>query len=300
MADALGDVVEGWITHNEPWVVAFLGHADGTQGAGRPRLADGADASPTTCCSRTGWRWSALRATGRARRDHAEPRRRCGRHRPRDDDAARRMDGYQNRWFLDPVLRGSYPADMVEHYERRFGPLAVVREATSTRSRGRSTSSASTTTSRRASCARIRRAAAARPRRCSARPPTTAMGWEVDPDGLHELLAARARATTATCRSTSPRTAPRSTTSPVGQRRRRGPVARSTTCGSHLEALRAGDRRRRRRPPLLRLVAARQLRVGARLRQALRDRATSTTTTQERMPKRSALWYRDYIAGVRG
>ena len=56
MADALGDVVEGWITHNEPWVVAFLGHADGAQGAGRPRLADGADRRRTTCCSRTGWR----------------------------------------------------------------------------------------------------------------------------------------------------------------------------------------------------------------------------------------------------
>ncbi len=34
MADALGDVVEGWITHNEPWVVAFLGHAVGTKAPG--------------------------------------------------------------------------------------------------------------------------------------------------------------------------------------------------------------------------------------------------------------------------
>ncbi len=31
-----------------------------------------------------------------------------------DVDAARRLDGVQNRWFLDPVLRGSYPADIVE------------------------------------------------------------------------------------------------------------------------------------------------------------------------------------------
>ncbi len=27
--EALGDVVTQWITHNEPWVVAFLGHAAG-------------------------------------------------------------------------------------------------------------------------------------------------------------------------------------------------------------------------------------------------------------------------------
>ena len=34
MADALGDVVPQWITHNEPWVVAFLGHAEGTKAPG--------------------------------------------------------------------------------------------------------------------------------------------------------------------------------------------------------------------------------------------------------------------------
>ena len=31
--------VSQWITHNEPWVVAFLGHAYGHQGAGHPPLA---------------------------------------------------------------------------------------------------------------------------------------------------------------------------------------------------------------------------------------------------------------------
>ena len=46
MGDALGDVVEGWITHNEPWVVAFLGHARRAQGARHPRLADRADRRP--------------------------------------------------------------------------------------------------------------------------------------------------------------------------------------------------------------------------------------------------------------
>jgi beta-glucosidase len=33
---------------------------------------------------------------------------------PHDDDAVRRIDGLQNRIFLDPVLLGSYPADVVE------------------------------------------------------------------------------------------------------------------------------------------------------------------------------------------
>ena len=41
-------------------------------------------------------------------------------------EAARRLDGHRNRWFLDPVLRGGYPADLVELYEERVGPLEFV------------------------------------------------------------------------------------------------------------------------------------------------------------------------------
>ncbi len=33
-----------------------------------------------------------------------------------DEDAARIADGVQNRWFLDPVFTGAYPADILEHY----------------------------------------------------------------------------------------------------------------------------------------------------------------------------------------
>jgi beta-glucosidase len=31
--------------------------------------------------------------------------------------AARMVDGFLNRWFLDPVLKGRYPMDMAERYE---------------------------------------------------------------------------------------------------------------------------------------------------------------------------------------
>ena len=47
-------------------------------------------------------------------------------------DAARRMDGYLNRWFLDPVLRGAYPADMLDLYEGLYGPPESSATATST------------------------------------------------------------------------------------------------------------------------------------------------------------------------
>ena len=36
-------------------------------------------------------------------------------------DAVARMDAHQNRWFLDPVLRGTYPIEMLEHYQRQLG-----------------------------------------------------------------------------------------------------------------------------------------------------------------------------------
>jgi beta-glucosidase len=44
-----------------------------------------------------------------------------------DRAAAHLMDGFHNRWFLDPVLRGGYPADMVDELTARFGPFDAVR-----------------------------------------------------------------------------------------------------------------------------------------------------------------------------
>jgi beta-glucosidase len=128
--DALGDVVSDWITHNEPWVVAFLGHAVGTKAPGS-----------------TDWR-TAIRAGHHALVSHARTVRafreggydgrigialdltvvRPASESPEDVAAARRVDGYTNRWFLDPVLRGSYPDDMVRFYESRLGPLEITEE----------------------------------------------------------------------------------------------------------------------------------------------------------------------------
>ena len=38
--DGLDDVVDDWVTHNEPWVTSFLGYAYGTKAPGLQRLAD--------------------------------------------------------------------------------------------------------------------------------------------------------------------------------------------------------------------------------------------------------------------
>jgi beta-glucosidase len=44
-----------------------------------------------------------------------------------DRVAAGRLDGHHNRWFLDPVFRGRYPENMVAFYEQRFGPIDAIR-----------------------------------------------------------------------------------------------------------------------------------------------------------------------------
>jgi beta-glucosidase len=39
---------------------------------------------------------------------------------PEDEQAAQYYDGYQNRWFLDPIFKGQYPEDMFELYRQQY------------------------------------------------------------------------------------------------------------------------------------------------------------------------------------
>jgi beta-glucosidase len=121
MADSLGDVVQGWITHNEPWVVAILGHAVGRKAPGIRDWPTALVVAHHLLLSH-GLAVGALRALAKAPVGitlNLNPMR-------GDDEVAARMDAHQNRWFLDPVLRGTYPVDMLEHYERVFGPLPAL------------------------------------------------------------------------------------------------------------------------------------------------------------------------------
>ena len=116
MHGALGDRVRTWTTVNEPWCSAFLGLRlrASTRRAGRSRRP--ACGPRTTCCSGTAWpprRSGPATATRRWRVSlnlyAVEPATRPD----ADVDAARRIDGLQNRLFLDALLRGRYPADVL-------------------------------------------------------------------------------------------------------------------------------------------------------------------------------------------
>lgn len=113
--DVLGDRVAGWITMNEPWCVALLGYAAGVHAPGRQDDAAAVRATHHSLLAH-GLATEALRAQGARNVGialnlyHVE----AASDSEADRDAARRVDGIQNRLFLDPVLRGTYPADVLD------------------------------------------------------------------------------------------------------------------------------------------------------------------------------------------
>jgi beta-glucosidase len=122
VATRLGDRVMDWTTHNEPFCSSWLGYGHGVHAPGRSSTSDALAAAHHLLLSH-GWAVERLRARC--------PRAEVGivldswpTHPATDNDAdrkaARLADGARNRWFFDPVLRGEYPVDMLEH----FGPLA--------------------------------------------------------------------------------------------------------------------------------------------------------------------------------
>jgi beta-glucosidase len=188
VANRLGDRVRHWITHNEPWVYAWIGHAWGLHAPGRTSEADAVAVAHHLLLSH-GW------AVGAIRRASADAR--VGitlnlaqiypaTDTPEDEAAAYRRDGEDNRWFLDPVFRGSYPADLLERNELvaphlRDGDLEAV--------------SAPVDFLGVNNYSRFIVAAGPDGPRTVGNPDAqhTDMGWEVYPDGLHDVLVRVAR-----------------------------------------------------------------------------------------------------------
>ncbi|GLW49943.1 beta-glucosidase [Streptomyces sp. NBRC 14336] len=188
--DALSDRIGNWTTLNEPWCSAFLGYATGRHAPGRREPA------------------SALRAVHHLLLGHGlalqtMPEAQAGitlnltdvralSTRIEDVDAARRIDGMQNRLFLDPLLRGAYPEDVLDD-TRALGERDYVRDgdlaAISTPLDFLGVNyyspmlvAASDTAQSHAypGSPYVRTVDGGRPK--------TAMGWEIDADGLLTLL----------------------------------------------------------------------------------------------------------------
>jgi beta-glucosidase len=121
----LGDRVRTWTTLNEPWCAGFLGYAAGIHAPGR-RDPGAAFTATHHLLLGHGMATQALRAAGAQQVSlvlNTSPVSGLG---PGSEAAAMLVDGLQNRLFLDPVLRGRYPADMLAVMSR-FTDLGFLR-----------------------------------------------------------------------------------------------------------------------------------------------------------------------------
>ncbi|MEP6477933.1 MAG: GH1 family beta-glucosidase [Rhodoglobus sp.] len=205
--DVLGDRVDAWTTLNEPWCSSFLSYIGGEHAPGIQDPRSGVAAGHHLLLAH-GLAVNELRSRDESLTlgitlnlsvvDPADPTD-AG-----DLDAARRIDGQFNRFFLDPIFRGSYPVDVLEDLAGlgldevvHDGDLAI----TSTRidSLGVNYYHGELVSAHPSDAVMSTQAPSERPKR-SPFPaaegvhwhlrdlPVTAMDWEVQPEGLTRLL----------------------------------------------------------------------------------------------------------------
>ncbi|MES1247485.1 MAG: GH1 family beta-glucosidase [Actinomycetota bacterium] len=180
VAARLGDRVVHWSTHNEPFCASWLGYGYGEHAPGRTNPKDAFAAAHHVLLSH-GLAVPEIRRQARAAQVGiivdswpAHP----ASDDPRADAAARAADGLRNRWFFDPLLRGEYPADVAELHEAELPPvkdgdlgvIATPIDWLGINNYSRTLHDADGTVVR------------------APEAPLTAMGWEIYPDGLREVI----------------------------------------------------------------------------------------------------------------
>ncbi|WP_432148507.1 GH1 family beta-glucosidase [Streptomyces sp. bgisy029] len=118
VVERIGDRVKDWATLNEPLCSAWIGHLEGRMAPGLTDLTAAVRASYHLHLGH-GLAVQAIRAASSDARvgivNNLSPIEPASASEA-DLAAARRADGYINRWWLDPVLGRGYPQDMVETY----------------------------------------------------------------------------------------------------------------------------------------------------------------------------------------
>jgi beta-glucosidase len=181
VARRLGAGVASIATHNEPWVIATLGHEAGIFAPGIRNRRTAMQVSHHLLLSH-GLALQALRADGvgvplgivlNQSPIHAAT------DAPEDVARARLEDGFSIRWYMDPLLKGAYPTDVLEHLgpdapEVQPADLATIRQPLDFLGINYYTRNVSGS------------GAPVEPRHAERE--VTDMGWEVFPAGLTELL----------------------------------------------------------------------------------------------------------------
>ncbi|MFN3421956.1 MAG: GH1 family beta-glucosidase [Armatimonadota bacterium] len=119
VAHKLGDRVKHWMTHNEPWVTTWGGYGAGTLAPGIKNAKVALQVAHHLLLSH-GLAVEVLRDLGDSETKVGIVLNLSPIHPASDSEedkaAAWRNDGFHNRWFLDPIFVGSYPADMWEWF----------------------------------------------------------------------------------------------------------------------------------------------------------------------------------------
>ncbi|MEY9968221.1 beta-glucosidase [Streptacidiphilus sp. MAP12-16] len=192
---ALGDRVRWWTTLNEPWCSAMLGYETGRHAPGRQDFGDAMSAVHHLLLGHG-------LATQRLRETAPEPiqvgitlnttHAIAASGSAVDRDAARRADGLGTRVYTDPLIRGSYPADVVDDLAVRGvrlpvqdGDLAVIAQPLDFLGVNYYTSHVFSGTDEHGS-----ELVDGLPvsRTVSQNLPVTAMDWEIIPQGLTDML----------------------------------------------------------------------------------------------------------------
>jgi len=117
---ALGDRIEVWTTLNEPWCSSFLSYAAGEHAPGHTDPHEAVRAAHHLLLGHGSATQMLRELAPEARlgitvnQTVADP---VDASNPTDVDAARRIDGLFNRFFLDPIFRGRYPDDVMRDLE---------------------------------------------------------------------------------------------------------------------------------------------------------------------------------------
>ncbi|MCL6633291.1 MAG: beta-glucosidase [Alicyclobacillus herbarius] len=128
--ERLGDGIDAFITHNEPWCAAFLGHGFGVHAPGHTDWREAFQAAHHILYSH-GLAVQAHRASSHkgqigitlnftwvdAATDSAT-----------DQAAAEVSHAFNNRWFLEPVAGRGYPQEFQQLVEQRIGQFDFVRQ----------------------------------------------------------------------------------------------------------------------------------------------------------------------------
>ena len=190
--DALATQVPVWITQNEPFTSAWMGHAMGTHAPGIKDEAKALKAAHHLLLSHgravTAMRGRAAAAAGAQTVFgpvlNLTPYRPGSASNRKHAAAARLLDGQQNRLFLDAIFKARYPADVQRHHRDATRDFAFVRS-------GDMAEIAAPVDFLGVNYYMSQRAGVdpnGKPCTLPAEGPQTAMGWAIDAQGLHDTL----------------------------------------------------------------------------------------------------------------